>query len=189
MGSSNNKDEEYLRELARSLFVHLPDEIREFQTKRMSKDIDYLIKKGWLPEENREKELKSRLSQFEADTYFRPDPLVRIQETALSLMESDQEEAKYRNIPVGLLSTMTMNGFAIRTPFGGKAIALNCTLWLHLINLFYCFRAVCLRNSKKPIGSHHPDQTYFTNIYNMIKVINSNNTLLIMVEGGGEFIS
>jgi hypothetical protein len=189
LGNEQSSDVEYLRMLMERERICLPPEIREMKRQRCHEAVAEMVKKGLLDQDPVEgKEYRSAasylqrlLDQSDPVKIFQNDNLQNLREKALTRLGNKRTHLE--EVPVGIFSTQELNGFAIRTPRGGAAIALYDSLWLFLKIAYYCIFAIMFRKTPHAIGSHHSDEVYAVNLLQSVLALRDGAIIIMSMEG------
>ena len=119
-------DQEFLEELMRNTAAPHLATLRDWLVEQAHEAIDEQIKNGIIDLQDREKYLKIRIDGIDPVRGFQGEALLSIKARALECLGT--ERLCLENIPVGALSIVELNAFAIPTPRGGAAVALNASL-------------------------------------------------------------
>lgn len=143
--------------------------MREILEKTAREAIEKQIAEGIIDSKDRDQYLDIQLANMDPMRVFQSDALNFVRNRALNCVGS--ERPLLEHVPVGALSALELNAFAIRTPRGGAAVSLNGNLWAFLKIIDYCAFAMIFRESPAVIGSHHSDEAYVQNILLVIATI------------------
>lgn len=179
-------DQEYLESLMRENTLVLPEKLQAIQKERASAAVDELIAKGILAQEDRQRYVEINLGYLDPTKVFQGENLKLLKARTLDLLGAERSICE--NVPVGVLYVPELNGFAIKTPRGGCAVALCLGLWSFLNIAFYCVLALIYRNSPNPIGAHHSNETYMINFFDVIDAM-KRGAIVIMVTDGEHSIT
>lgn len=174
-------DQEFLETLAQKHTRLLPKKIRERQEKYAIDSVDKLIAKGVIDRKDKQLHIDINLDLLNPAKLFQGDSMQSVRAAALSHIATQRPE--YETIPVGVLFVPELNAFAIKTPGGGSAIALNAGVWLHLQIAFFCLLAMVFRNTPHEIGGHHTNHTYLINLFNIVDAIKRSAIILMTTTG------
>lgn len=174
-------DQQYLETLMRDSALVLPRQLRVLQEKRAVESVDELIEKKLIDPKDRQSYIDINMGFLNPATIFQGRVLRRLKSQALGYLSD--EEAVLKAVPVGVLSTPEMNAFAIRTPRGGAAVALNSALWLYLKIAFYSFLAMIYRKTEYAIGAHHTNETYARNLYTLVSAMRTQSIIIMSADG------
>ena len=176
-------DQEYLERLMRNTASPHLSEMKDHFIKQANDAVDEQIKNGIIDVSERQRYLDIQLEGLDPSKVFQNDVLRRLRSSVLSLLVGT-DGARMETVPVGILSVYEMNAFAIRTPRGGEAVALNAGLWSYLKVGVYCVLAMMFRKTKDGFGKHHPDETYALNLFRLVELMKAGGGLITMVRNG-----
>jgi hypothetical protein len=176
-------DQDFLTALmVESIAPHLRDkDMRDILERIVREAIEKQIAEGIIEPKDKDQYLEIQLASIDPVRTFQNDALNRIRAQALNFLGS--ERSLLERVPVGALSTLELNAFAIRTPRGGAAVSLNGNLWAFLKAIDYCAFATIFRGSPAAIGSHHSDEVYVQNLLLVIQTIRMEGIFVAPTEG------
>lgn len=179
-------DQEFLEILMQNSASSHFTSMRDLLEKQAIEAVEEQIRKKIIDPKDRGKYLKIQLDMLKPEHVFQNNVIELLRKDALNLLNADR--SLLEKVPVGAFSVAEMNAFAIKTPQGGAAIALNSSLWLYLKIAFYCVLAIMYRKSPDAFGIHHSDETYAINFIQTIDAIRS-GAIIIMTKDGEHSIA
>ena len=174
-------DQQFLETLMRSSASPHLSGMRDLLVKQAYDAIDEQIEKVIIDERDRETYLKIQLDSIDPVRTFQNDAVHSVKSRALDCLGTEGKSLD--QVPVGALSVVEMNAFAIRTPRGGAAVALNGSLWPFLKIADYCILAIMYRETAGAIGAHHSDETYALNLLTLVDAIRDGAILVMVTDG------